>query len=257
MPQYIDYAEYYDFDIASAPFADIPFYMHYAQQCGAPILELACGTGRVLIPLAQAGFTMYGVDLSENMLAVCHRKVEETGVADRVHLTCANMAAFDLLCKDFALIYIPVRSFMHLFTCADQLSCVQRVYDHLRWGGLFILDLYAPSFQMLAQEPDGAFFIRREFDLPNGHHVIRKDRVVRNDIRNQIHHSELRFEEYDGTGSLVRERTVPMETRYTFRYELQLLLERVGFELIDIFRDYEKNPYDGTGEIIAVARRPR
>ena len=48
-----------------------------------------------------------------------------------------------------------------------------------------------------------------------------------------------------------------MHTRYMFRYELQLLLERVGFEVIDIFRDYDENPYDGTGEIIAVTRRPK
>ena len=61
MPQYIDYAEYYDFDIATVPFADISFYLEYAHQCGSPILELACGTGRVLIPLAKAGFEMHGL----------------------------------------------------------------------------------------------------------------------------------------------------------------------------------------------------
>lgn len=122
MPQYIDYAEYYDDDIAAtpAPFVDIPFYLQHARQCGSPILELACGTGRVLIPLAKAGFEMYGVDFSENMLAVCHRKVMENGVADRVHLSRADMASFDLPRKDFAFVYIPVRSFMHLFTMADR-----------------------------------------------------------------------------------------------------------------------------------------
>ena len=127
MPQYIDYAEYYDYDIASAPFADIPFYLHYAHRCGSPILELACGTGRVLIPLAKAGFEMYGVDFSENMLAVCHRKVMENGLTDRVHLSRADMASFDLPRKDFAFVYIPVRSFMHLFTFANQISCLQQV----------------------------------------------------------------------------------------------------------------------------------
>ena len=55
---------------------------------------------------------------------------------------------------------------------------------------------------------------------------------------------------------MVRERTLPLTTRYTFRYELQLLLERVGFERIDVYRDYDQNSYDGSGEIIAVARRP-
>lgn len=61
---------------------DVAFYLDYARQCGSPILELACGTGRILIPLAEAGFEMYGLDLSENMLTVCRRKVEEKGLAD-------------------------------------------------------------------------------------------------------------------------------------------------------------------------------
>jgi hypothetical protein len=155
--------------------------------------------------------------------------------------------------KAFAFVYIPVRSFMHLFTLADQLACLHRVYAHLRPSEQFILDLYAPSFPLLAQVPDRPFVVRRAFDLPNGHQVIRKDHFVRNDLVNQIHYSELRFEEYDRTGSLVHERLVPLQTRCTFRYELQLLLERVGFEVIAFFGDYDQKPYDGTGEIIAVA----
>jgi SAM-dependent methyltransferase len=255
MAEYIDYAEYYDFDHDTQ--VDIEFYLDFAHRCGSPILELACGTGRVLIPLAEAGFEMYGVDLSENMMAVCRRKVERRHLAYRVHLALANMAAFDLRRQDLGLAYVPVRSFMHLFTQQDQLSCLQSVYRHLRPGGYFIVDVYAPDFGNLAQEPNGRFVVRREFDLPNGHHVIRRDRFVRNDVVNQIQHCELRFEEYDAAGALVRERRVPMDTRYTFRYELQMLLERVGFEIVDLFRDYDENPYDGTGEIIAVARRPQ
>jgi hypothetical protein len=73
---------------------------------------------------------------------------------------------------------------------------------------------------------------------------------------NQIQYWELQFEEYDRAGMLARERIIPLDTRYTFRYELQLLLEKVGFEIIDIFRDYDKNAFDGTGEIIMVAKRP-
>jgi len=254
-PEYVDYAEYYDLDHDTQ--VDVAFYLDFARQCGSPILELACGTGRLVIPLAEAGFEVYGVDLSENMLAVCRHKVEERHLADRVYLALANMASFDLPRKDFALAYVPVRSFMHLFTQHDQLSCLQRVYAHLRPGGCFIVDVYAPDFALLAQQPNGPFVLRREFDLPNGHHVIRRDRFAKNDIVNQVQHYELQFKEYDAAGALVRERTVPMDTRYTFRYELQLLLERAGFEIVDIFRDYDKHPYDGTGEIIAVARRPQ
>ena len=200
---------------------------------------------------------MYGVDISENMLSSCRRKAEEKGLTDRIHLIRADMTAFDLPRKGFAFAYIALRSFMHLYTQADQLACLSRVHEHLRPGADFIVDVYAPIFEQLAQTAEGTFVMKKEFDLPNGNHVIRRDRFVRNDVANQIKYTEIRFEEYLSTGDLRRQRTLPLNTRYTFRYELALLLETVGFELVDFFRNYEKHPFDGTGEIIAVARRPR
>ena len=254
MSAYVDYAEYYDVDHATQ--IDIDLYLEYAGQCGSPILELACGTGRVLIPVAEAGHEIYGLDLSENMLNRCRKKVAQREWQDRVHLLLADMSSFELPRADIGLAYIPVRSFMHLNTQAEQLACLDRTFACLRPGGLFIVDLYAPSYRHLALEPERPFFLRRESRLPNGHTVKRWDRFVRNDPRLQIQHSELRFEQYDAEGALVSERTLPLTTRYTFRYEMQLLLERAGFELVDVYRDYERNPFDGTGEIIAVARRP-
>jgi len=83
------------------------------------------------------------------------------------------------------------------------------------------------------------------------------DHDTKIDLKNQIQHSEIRFEEFDQAGTLVRKRTLPLDTRYTFRYELQLLLEKTGFEVLEVYRDFEKNPYDGTGEFITVAQRGR
>jgi len=80
MAEYVDFAEYYDF--AHAITLDVGFYLDFAHQCQSPILELACGTSRLVIPLAEAGFEVYGVDLSENMLALCRRKVEEHRLGD-------------------------------------------------------------------------------------------------------------------------------------------------------------------------------
>ena len=65
MSEYVDYAEYYDFDHDTK--FDLEFYLEYARQCGGPILELACGTGRLAIPIAEAGFEIFGLDLSANM----------------------------------------------------------------------------------------------------------------------------------------------------------------------------------------------
>jgi ubiquinone/menaquinone biosynthesis C-methylase UbiE len=254
MVEYVDFAEYYDFDHAIS--LDIEFYLDFARQCGAPILELACGTGRVTIPVAETGWEIHGVDVSANMLAACRRKVAEKHLDGRVHLTLADMASFDLPEKRFALAFVALRSFMHLLTQADQLGCLRQTFRHLRPGGLFILDILAPDVEKLAQSPSETWVVRRAFDLPNGHRVVRKDRLVRHDTVRQIRQFELDFAEFNPSGALVRERRIPLFTRYTFRYELQLLLEQAGFEIVDVFRDFDRAPYDGTGEMIAVARRP-
>jgi SAM-dependent methyltransferase len=256
MSEYVDYAEYYDFD--PDPKNDLDFYLEYAKLTSlsrSPIIELACGTGRLAIPIAEAGFEIYGLDLSANMLAICRTKVENKNLTDNVHLSLATIAEFDLPRVNFSLAFIAVRSFMHLFTQQDQISCLQSVYQHLRVGGLFIIDIYAPDYEKLAEKPNQSFAYRKEFDLPEGHHVVRYDRFIKNDLQNQIQHFEIRFEEFDQTGTLMRERTLPMDTRYTFRYELELLLEKTGFEVLEVYRDYDKNPFDGSGEIITVAQR--
>jgi SAM-dependent methyltransferase len=253
MAEYVDFAEYYDFDHAIS--FDVGFYLDFAQQCRSPILELACGTGRLLIPLAEAGFEVYGLDVSDNMLAACQRKVAEKQLGERVHLTCASMASFELPRKDFTLVFVALRSFMHLVTQADQRACLQQVYQHLVPGGYFIVDVIAPDPARLAQKPAETFAVGREFSLPNGHSVIRGERLVQHDVGNQTRHFEFKFEEFDAAGVLVRERVVPLHTRYVFLHELQGLIEQAGFTIANVFRDYEKNPYDGTGEIILVARR--
>jgi len=257
MPRYVDYAEYYDYDNVGGPMTeDIPFYLGYAEETGGPILELACGTGRVMIPIAEASFTVHGLDFSENMLQVERRKISEKGLWDRVTLTLGDMADFDLPVKGFTMAFVAVRSFMHLFTQGIQLGCLRCVHRHLRPGGLLLMDLYSPRLSKLAQPPEKEFSVRREFTLPNGNRVIHKRRFLGTDLLNQINSEEILFEEYAPDGGLVRTRIVPLDTRYTFRYELELLLEKAGFEVQSIFRDYDKNPYDGTGEIIIVAQKP-
>jgi cyclopropane fatty-acyl-phospholipid synthase-like methyltransferase len=205
--------------------------------------------------MAEAGFTVHGLDFSENMLEMARRKIEERGLSDRISLTHADMANFDLEEKGFSLAFVAARSFMHLFTQEKQLSCLDRFRRHLRPGGLFLMDLYAPSFRMLSRIPEDEFKFLREFTLPGGNRVVHKRQFVGVDLVNQVTREEILFEEYHPDGELIHTKRVPMDTRYTFRFELELLLEKAGFEVRSIFRDYERNPYDGTGEIIAVAQK--
>lgn len=255
LPKYVDYAEYYDYDVGDVE-TDIPFFLDYAKQTGKPILELACGTGRVLIPLAEAGFTVHGLDISENMLKFAEKKVEEKKLSNHVTLTLGDMANYDLLIKEFSMAFITFRSFMHLFTQEDQLSCLRCTFEHLKPGGLLIIDVYAPRFSKMAQPPDDEFSVHNEYVIANGNRVIKKRRWRGTDLIRQVNTEDLLFEEYDPKGELIQSTLVPLQTRYTFRYELQLLLERAGYRLLSVFKDFDRNPYDGVGEIIAVAEKP-
>jgi len=235
--------------------SDLPFYLHYASRCGGPILELACGTGRVIVPLAEAGYQVTGLDLSEEMLAVCRASVSEHGLSDRVTLIHGDMSSYRLAGNDYALACVPLRSFSHLFTQQDQIDCLRCTADHLRSGGTLIVDAFAPFFKVLSQEHEGEDIRRREFEMSNGNSVVQWERFIRNDLVRQILHFRFRFEERLPSGELVSMMEVPLDMRYTFRYELQLLFEKSGFEVMDVFRDYDRNPFDGTGEILMVGRK--
>jgi SAM-dependent methyltransferase len=248
-----DYSEYYDADHDIT--LDIDFYRDYAQQCGSPILELACGTGRVTIPMAEAGFEITGLDNSAEMLSICHQKVEALELEDRVTLVEGEMAGFDLPNKEFALAFIALRSFMLLLDRKEQRSCVECVRDHLRPDGLFILHVIAPDPKKLARMPGEPFALQREFDLANGIHVVRKDRLVQHDRGSQVRHFEFLFEEFDADGVPSRRRVVDVITRYILRDEMQNLLELAGFEIVNWYRDFNKKMYSGRGEMIVVAKR--
>jgi ubiquinone/menaquinone biosynthesis C-methylase UbiE len=219
-------------------------------------LELACGTARLLIPIAKAGYKIVGIDFSQNMLDLAKRKINEHDLEDQITLIHGNMTHFSLDEKSFALAFIAARSFMHLYSQKDQLSCLNTVIEHLRPGGLFIIDVYSPNLEILSLSQSTEFKLRKRYVIPNGNRVKRKDRFVENDFLNQISKWEMLFEEYDKEGNLIQSRLVPMDTRYTFRYELQLLLEKVGFEIRSIYSDYDKRLYDGKGEIIMVSKKP-
>jgi len=253
MAHYEDYAQYYDIENTFSE--DVPFYLSHAKQYGPRTLELACGTGRILIQLASEGVAIDGLDFSQNMLSICQKKMDGLALGEVPQLIRSDMAHFELPFKGYGLIYIPFRSFMHLFTQEDQLGCLRCAYEHLRPGGIFIVDVYAPLYEVLMQEPDSPFEVIKEYDMPNGNHVVRSDRFVSNDPVTQVQHCERRFQEFSRDGALATETVVPMDTRYTFRYELQLLLEKAGFEVMDVFGDYAENLFDGTGEIIMVGRK--
>ena len=118
-------AEFYDHIYASAGRKDADFYVGLAKELGGPVLELDCGTGRVLIPTAREGIDITGIDLSEHMLDICRTKLaqESDEVQARTRIVRADTRDFDLGTQ-FKLMTIPFRPFQHLITVEDQLACL-------------------------------------------------------------------------------------------------------------------------------------
>jgi SAM-dependent methyltransferase len=251
-------AEFYD---QLAPYrerGDIAFWVEMAHTSGGPVLEVGCGTGRVLIPTARAGVEIVGLDLSPFMLAVCRENLakEPAEVQARVQLIESDMRNFDLG-REFALITIPFRPFQHLTTVEDQMACLKVIGRHLAPGGRLVLDLFNPSIPYLAApERLEEFEDVPEFAMPDGRRIIRRARIARRDYFNQIQDVELIYYVTHPDGR--QERLVhsfPM--RHLFRFEAEHLLVRCGFRVEALYADYDKSPYGSKypGELIFVANK--
>ena len=249
-------AETYDMRTFGFP-GEIDFWIARARESGGPVLELACGTGRVSWPIARAGIDIVGIDLAPAMLAEAERKraAETLDVAARVRFVRADMSAFELN-QQFALAIIPFRAFQALLSVDQQraaLSCVRR---HLKPGGRLIMDIFDPRLDLLAEEK---FKPRREiapFRHRRSGHTVTIDVLERaNDHVAQRLIERWRFRETAADGKIVREEEEALELRWTYRYEMRYLFELTDFVIEDESSDFEGAPPAYGREQIWTVRR--
>jgi len=179
--------EFYDHIVPYATRADVRFYVEAARECGGPVLELGCGTGRILVPTARAGVEIAGLDASEGMLDARRRRLraEPPEVQGRVSLHRGDLRDFDLA-RAFRLVTIPFRPFQHLITVAEQLACLGAIRRHLTTDGRLVFDVFNPSIHNLAKPADGAETDEEpSFTLPDGRTVIRRHRMLERDLVRQ------------------------------------------------------------------------
>ncbi|MGD0752462.1 MAG: class I SAM-dependent methyltransferase [Anaerolineales bacterium] len=258
--EYMVIAEMYDYIVPYRERADVGFFVQAASESGGPVLEVGCGTGRVLIPTARAGIEITGLDLSLHMLAVCRErlKAESQEVRSRVELMEADMRQFELA-RTFQLVTLPFRPFQHLTTVEEQLDCLGCIYKHLGEGGKLILDIFNPKLESLVDTNFGKEMAEEpEFSLPDGRKVVRRHSVVSRDVANQINYVELIYYVTHPDGR--EERLVqafPM--RYLFPFEAEHLLARAGFRVEQLYADYDKSSYGSKypGELIFVAGKTK
>lgn len=258
MDEYAVTAEFYDHVTPYRDRQDVSFYVEQAQLARGPVLEIGCGTGRVLIPTAHAGVEITGMDVSASMLALCHARLarERAEIQKRVQLVEGNMRSFELAHR-FHLITLPFRPFQHLLTVDEQLACLQCIHQHLVPAGKVILDVFNPLLATLVNdevfnesEPEP------EFTMPDGRKVTRRFRLTARDHIRQVNDIELIYyvTHLDGREARI---VHAFAMRYFFRFELEHLLARAGFVVEALFGNYDKTPFgaESSSELIFVARK--
>lgn len=236
---------------------DVAFYVAEAERAGGPVLELGCGTGRLLIPTARAGVTITGLDGSRRMLARCEEKLdaEPAAVRDRVTLRVGDCRDLALGAR-FALVTAPFNFLQLLPRVDDQLRLLQGVARHLVAGGRFVFDVFNPSFPRLVAHDGAEHDDGPAVPLPDGRIFRRTYRVSRVRWVDQVSETELIYYVAPGKGQPFERRVQAFDMRFFLRAELEHLLARTGFEITDMHGDFAGEPLtDDAPRIVVRARR--
>lgn len=253
MTSYDGWADVYD-SIYAYVREDIPFYVREAARSGGPVLELGCGTGRVTLPIAHSGTDIVGLDNSDAMLERARSKarlLEDGHGAIDLHV--GDMREFSLE-GTFSLVIIPFRGFLALLSVEDQVRCLRTIREHLRPDGRLIFNIFVPDPQMLVEDEDAAFHLRDVTDPDTGRMSVvwQQTRV---DTFNQVLSVRLIVDETDQNGTVGRRFYRDYRIRYAHRIEILHLLEQCGFEVVDLYGDFDYSPFDeDSGEMVWVAK---
>jgi SAM-dependent methyltransferase len=229
------YSDGRHYDLQNANFLeDIPFYLRQIQKYGQPVLELACGTGRITIPLAEHGVQITGLDVSQPMLSHAKKKALAGG-AD-VQWVQADCRDFRLNQK-FHLIFIPFNSITHLHDLESLEALFSRVKEHLAPDGRFIIDVFKPRLDLLMRDPTKRYPVARYSD-PDGQGMVIVTENNSYDAAQQIN----RIRWYYKIGS--EERMVENNMRIFFPQELDGLLLYYGFTIEAKYGNYDEAPFE-------------
>jgi SAM-dependent methyltransferase len=251
-------AKYYDDAYAAdEDLDDLAFYVDVAKANGGPVLELACGTGRILLPIAREGIAIHGLDISLPMLNVLEDKLrqEPKDVRELVSTAHGDIRSFRSN-REYPLVIIPFRPLQHMYTVEDQLAALQTAAFHLEPEGTLVFDVFYPNFENLnskvgeevlelvwTPKSDHSKVIRRYF---------RKESV---DKINQNFSATFIFRTYQGE-RLIQEETEPLRMSYYTYPHLRALFLLTGLEIVEEYGSFERAPLDNEAQqMIFVLKR--
>jgi ubiquinone/menaquinone biosynthesis C-methylase UbiE len=255
MKRYKAIAEYYDVENAHHPMLqqDVPLLLKHIPRRRQSILELATGTGRAAIPLAQAGHRVVGVDYADDMLEIARRKRDLAGLRES-QLSLVNGDILRLKLKQkFDWVILLFNTFLGFPTLAEQDQLLQMVVRHLKPNGRFWLDIFQPNLAILAKEVSENL-APHVFYVPHLQRTVFKTTGVRRDPAAQLQRITFHYKWFDARGKEHRKQ-VKFELTFIFPRELQLLLERNGLKIQKLYGDYDASPLNADSpRMIAMCR---
>jgi 2-polyprenyl-3-methyl-5-hydroxy-6-metoxy-1,4-benzoquinol methylase len=215
---------------------DIPFHLRQIKKYGGPVLELACGTGRITIPMAEKGIEITGLDVSETMLSHARRKTTIKGVnVEWIKADCRNFK----LNKKFNLIFFPFNSITHLHDLKSLEACFSCVKEHLTRNGRFVIDVFNPHLDILMRDPSRRYHVAQYSD-PDGKGTVI---ITENNIYDTVTQIN-RIKWYYSIGKEKDKFVVENNMRILFPQELDVLLLYNGFTIETKFGNYDETPFD-------------
>ena len=247
-------AEMWDYMGGDTPGADLEFYARKIQQNSGAALDLTCGSGKHLLRYLQRGLDVEGVDSSEIMLATCQRKAKEQGLYPVLYKQL--MQALDLPRK-YQTIFISAGSFQLLGNRDEALETLQRCYMHLEPGGQLLFETFLPD-EAFQTEPSSHVTVWGPTIRPRDGAAITTHLWTESvDRFEQIKVDKRRYEA-SKDGQIIESELHTLTLRWYFKYEMILMLKKVGFQDIFLYGDYTDSAATAaSSETVYGARRPR
>jgi SAM-dependent methyltransferase len=220
--------------------AHLPYYAELARQASGDILELACGTGQLTVPLAGAGLRIAGLDLSEPMLSAARERAATAKVS--VEHVLGDMRNFSLG-RRFALIFIARNSLLHLHSTEDILAAFSMVRRHLTPGGIFAFDIFNPDVRLLARPSDQRFPLFQVETESFG--KLSVEGTTDYDPATQVGHGHW----YVSAPGNLDAWVLSLHLRNIFPQELPLLLAAGGFHLKSRAEDFIQTPFNSASRL--------
>jgi SAM-dependent methyltransferase len=226
-------AELYDLWLGEPHTQELAFYRHFMHELPGPVLELGCGTGRLLIPYVQEGLPVEGLDCSRAMLEICCKKAQAIGISPILYQD--FMQKFDSV-QRYMTLYIPACSFMLIADRAEALQALRCFYEHMLPHGQLLVSLFIPWPDTGTAEL-GAWRISRKKVRPSDNALALCSESLTYQPFEQLRHGIYRYDLYMN-GKLVAHELTTHTLRWYSKYEFVMMLEKAGFIVTGIYGDY-------------------